>query len=325
VINLFKPEYPLVSFEVSSSALTMVRLSREKNRLQLEDFTVTPLEEGEVTISMVEENVTRESYLTEVIRRAAARIGDKKSDRVSVVLSDSTAKVTVLEMVSAPRNRKEMDRLIAWQLKKVTPFPIEEGRVGYHRFGRPVGNAEDDHVIRVLVTIMRTTVLRQYERCFANAGLHAGLVDISTNNLYNLFRDKIANGVGGGGDCLLVNCEPDGLSLVMLHGGVPLLYRAKAVVAIRGANDYEYDRVVREIRTSVLYYQEKLGRSELGRVLIRGTGFHIRGLRDQLAAEMEAPVEVLDPAGEISVRPGLALEPGALQRLAPAIGAACGR
>ncbi len=325
MINLFKPEYPLVSFEVTSSALTMVRLSREKNRLQLEDFTVTPLEEGEVTISMVEENITRESYLTEMIRRAAASIGGKKSDRVSVVLSDSTAKVSVLEMESAPRNRKEMDRLITWQLKKVTPFPIEESRVGYHRFGRPAGSAEDDHVIRVLVTIMRKPVLRQYERCFANAGLHAGLVDISTNNLYNLFRDKIVNGAGGLGDCLLVNCEADGLSLVMLHGGVPLLYRAKAVLASLGDDDYGYDRVIREIRTSVLYYQEKLGRSGMGRVLVRGTGFHIRGLRDQLEAEMEVPVEVLDPAGEISVRPGLTLEPGALQKLAPAIGAASGR
>ena len=325
MIRLFNPEYPLVAFEVSSSALTMVRLGREGKQLRLEDFSVTPLEPGDVGISMVEENVARESHLTELIRRAAVRIGGGKSNRVSVVLSDSTAKVSVLEMESAPRNRKEMDRLIAWQLKKVTPFPIEEGRVGFHRFGRPAGKANDDHVVRVLVTIIHTAVLRQYECCFAGAGLHAGLVDISTNNLYNLFHKKIMAGNGGDGDCLLVNCEDNGLCVVMLHGAVPILYRAKHLGENAGNDDYDYERVIREIRTSVLYYQEKLERSGLGRVLVRGTGFHIRGLRDQLEAEMDLPVEVLDPAGEIPVRPGLTLEPGMLQRLAPAIGAAVGR
>lgn len=325
MIRLFKPEYPLVSFAVSSSALTMVRLGREEKELRLEDFSVTPLEPGDLSISMVEENVAREAQLTELIRRAAARSGLGKSNKVSVVLSDSAAKVSVLEMESAPRNRKEMDRLISWQLKKVTPFPIEEGRVGYHRFGRPGGDADDDHVIRVLVTIIRTSVLRQYERCFTNAGLHAGLVDISTNNLYNLFHSKIVAGSSGTGDCLLVNCEDDGISLVMLHGGVPILYRAKGLDALAGGDDYDYERVLREIRTSVLYYQEKLQRSGLSRVLVRGTGFHIRGLRDQLEAEMDIPVEVLDPVGVIPVRPGLSLEPGMLQQLSPAIGAAVGR
>lgn len=324
-MRFFKPEYPLVSFEVSSTTLTMVRLAREKNELRLEDFTVTPLDEGEISISMVEENVVRESYLTEMIRRSAVRAGDIKSNRVSVVLADSTTKVSVLEMESAPRNRKEMGRLITWQLKKVTPFPIEEGRVSYHRFGRPAGSADDDHVIRVLVTIVRTPVLRQYERCFSGAGLNPGLVDISTNNLYNLFQSKIVNESGGPGDCLLVNCEDDDLSLVMLHGGVPLLYRAKALGLSSGNDEYDYDRVLREIRTSILYYQEKLERSGLSRILVRGTGFHILGLRDQLEAEMEVPVEVLDPAAEVPVRTGLALEPGMLQRLAPAIGAAVGR
>jgi len=324
-MRLFKPDYPLMAFEVSSTALTMVRLVRERGRLRLENFAVTPLDPGEVAVSMVEKNVARESYLTDLVRRLADRSGEKKSDRVSLVLSDSTAKVAVLEMESAPRNRKEMDRLIGWQLKKVTPFPIEEGRVAYHRFGRPVGGAEDDHVARVLVTILHTTVLRQYEKCFTDAGLLPGLVDISTNNLYNLFLGKLIHGTGEGSDRLLVNCEDDGLSLVILHGGVPILYRTKTIAATTGADEYDYERVVREIRTSVLYYREKLGRSGLGRIMVRGTGFHILELRDRLEAELSIPAEVLDPAGEIDLRTGLTLEPGVLQQLAPAIGAAAGR
>ena len=251
-MRLFKPDYPLLAFEISSTALTMVRLLRERNRLRLENFSVTPLEPGEVKISMAEANVARVSYLSELIRRAAARAGERQSNRVSVVLSDSAAKVAVLEMESAPRNRKEMDRLIAWQLKKVTPFPIEEGRVSYHRFGRAGGNSGDDHLVRVLVTIMRTTVVRQYEQCFAGAGLHPGLVDIATNNLYNLFQNKIADGAGSAGDCLLVNCEDDGLSLAILHGGVPILYRAKSLDIAGGFDEYDYGRALRAIRTSVL-------------------------------------------------------------------------
>ena len=324
-MHFFRPEYPLVAFEINSTALTMVRLVREGKELRLEDFSVSPLEPGEISISMVEENLTGgEARLTELIRRAAGRSGGGKSDQVSVVLPDSTAKVSVLEMESAPRNRKEMDRLIAWQLKKVTPFPIEEGQVGYHRFGRPADAVGDAQAIRVLVTIMRKAVLRQYERCFNGAGLHPGLVDISTNNLYNLFHDRLSAG-GENGDCMLVNCEDEGLSLVMLHGGVPILYRTKAMDASASGDEYDYSRVIREIRTSVLYYKEKLERQGPGRVLVRGTGFHVRGLRDQLAAEMDVQVDVLDPAGAIPVRAGLSLEPGMLQRLAPAIGAAIGR
>jgi len=118
----------------------------------------------------------------------------------------------------------------------------------------------------------------------------------------------------------------------------PMLYRSFNRVLMVDSNnfhnlinridptdEYDYERVVREVRTSVLYYREKLGRSGLGRIMVRGTGFHILELRDRLEAELSIPAEVLDPAGEIDLRTGLTLEPGVLQQLAPAIGAAAGR
>lgn len=325
-MRLFKPSYPPAAFELSSGALTMVRLERHNNTQRLEDYSVEALDPEVVAVSMIQENVRRRDELVRAIRRLAKRLGYKQ-EKVSLVLPDNTTKISILELESAPRNRKEMTDLISWQLKKVTPFAMAEGHISYQRFPPSAGGGKTG-AYRVMVAIIHRLILEQLESCFEAAGLHPGLVDISTNNIYNLFMDKITGEIKGKGDAMLVNCEDDGFSLVVISGSAPYLFRSKSLVDREdtgSSDDYPYDLVWREIRNSIIYCTEKLGRPPLNRIYVRGTGFHILGLRDLLEQEVSTPAEVLDPGKMIAVRPGLDAEPGAMQRLAPALGAALGR
>jgi Tfp pilus assembly PilM family ATPase len=324
---LFKPRYPLAACEVSKGCVSFARLSRRGEHLSLEDFTVEPLAAGALSISMVEEHVRDPEALSAAVGRAARRIGGK-GGKVSLVLPDGTTKLSILEMETPPRSRREMAELVSWQLKKVTPYPIEEGRIAYHRFGRPVAADGEGGLHRVMVAIIRRAILEQYERCLAAAGLQPGLVDISSNNVYNLFQEKIEREMRGRGDCMLVNCEDEGFSLFILAGSVPFIYRGKSSSGQeeeKADMGYDHGLVMREIRASLLYYTEKLEKPGLERIYLRGTGLQVLDLRDRLERELGLPAEILDPGKAVQPRPGLALDPGILQRLAPALGAAMGR
>ena len=67
--------------------------------------------------------------VAEVLRRALERAGVRGAGRAALVVPDSVARVTLLPFEQMPAKAADLDQLVRWQLKKATPFPIEEAQV----------------------------------------------------------------------------------------------------------------------------------------------------------------------------------------------------
>jgi len=109
----------------------------------------------------------------------------------------------------------------------------------------------------VLAAAMARTVLESYEAPLESQGLRAGLVELSG---LALARYAAADP----GDRLVVNLEPDYLTLVLSRDGRPLLLRTLSEGAAGGL-----DGVVREVRQTLLYHRDRLGGGELAAAALR--------------------------------------------------------
>src|SRR5204862_418652 len=84
-------------------------------------------------------------------------------------------------------------------LRETAPFPIEEGQVSFV----PGVTAADGR--EFIVAVARRDVVAEYEALCAEAGAHAGLVDLSTFNVIN----AVLAGGAPSNDWLLVNIAAD--------------------------------------------------------------------------------------------------------------------
>ena len=79
-----------------------------------------------------------------------------------------------------PPRAQDLDQLIRWHVRKSAPFPIEDAQVTYSP-----GGAAPDGGREFVVAVARRDVVEQFEGVCADAGAHAGLVDLATFSLVN--------------------------------------------------------------------------------------------------------------------------------------------
>ena len=119
-----------------------------------------------------------------------------------------------------PARREDLDQLIRWQMKKAAPFPIEEALLTSTPGARGAdGGAE------FLVVTARRDVIAEYEAVCEEREIYAGLVDLATLSVVNLFLG--ASGVPDG-DWLLVQVRPDYTSIAIMRGEHVIFFRNSA-------------------------------------------------------------------------------------------------
>src|SRR5439155_6864258 len=89
------------------------------------------------------------------------------------------AKVSLVRFEHVPGRAADLDQLVRWQVRKAAPFPIEDAQVSYE----PGFKAADGQ--EFIVSLARRTVVEEYEGLCAEAGAHAGIVDLATFNVIN--------------------------------------------------------------------------------------------------------------------------------------------
>ena len=136
-------------------------------------------------------------------RRSSARVGRVlerlgRPRRVGLVVPDPVAKVSLVRFEQVPAARQDLDQLVRWQVRKAAPFPIEEAQVSYvpGRPGRPTARSSS-------CRWRGATSSRNTKQLCAEAGAHAGMVDLATFNVINAVLAEPAPPRPG--DWLLVN------------------------------------------------------------------------------------------------------------------------
>jgi hypothetical protein len=253
--HLTEPAQPLTVVEVRPRALGVVRIARERRTLRLAAAASLELPEGAVRLSMTEPNLADPAAFVRVLRTALEKAGALAAGRIGLVLPDPVARVALLPAPEvAAKSRAQVEEMIRFRLRKSVPFEIREARLAFASHG----TRSDDPV---LVAAIFKPVLEGYEAACREAGVHAGLVELSALALQNA-----AFGTLPPADRLLVNWDDGYVTLLIARGGWPLVART-----LTGAPAGDPSEVAREVAHTVLYYRERLGGGELASAVVRCT------------------------------------------------------
>jgi len=322
VEDYLRPHYPLVAVGIEGNRVAALRLERKpkKKEVVLRSCFQDSIPDDSIDFAFTRTQLHAAGELQARIAGLLERVKAPEGP-VSVLLPDSVARVSLLAFPELPVRRKDILPLLKFRLQKTVPFRMDEAILGYDTLARdPAGK------IHILATVLHRSVLRQFEDLFRNLGYPPGLVDISSMNLLNLARRTAPASPPPEEDRLLVNFTPDFLTLLVQRGEEIRFFRSKGRASLRHTDGLTPRGALRELRSSLTYYRERLGGQGIGGAVLRATVDFAGEFRRGLQEEIGGPVEAVDPSGCVQIDPGSFPGDGAsMQPFLPLIGMALGR
>jgi hypothetical protein len=311
---LFGTPPPTVGVEISATRVAAVRLAPDEGPALVTGLAVEPLPPGAVVPALNAPNIADPAAVAGAVQTALQQIGGR-SRRAVLVVPDTVAKVSVLRFEKVPPRPADLTELIAWQMRKSVPFPVDQAQLSY------VPGAEVHDGREFVVTLARRDIIAEYEAVCEGAGVHAGVVDLATFNLVNAV---VAAGGSLQGDALLVNLAPDYLAVVILRAGQLMFYRHRG-----SESDGSLADVVHQ---TAMYYEDRLGGRGFARAILAGAGRgaaafgpdadwpDIEDARRRLEARLGTRVEMIDPRPAVALADRISVSPALLDTLAPVVG-----
>jgi len=248
----------------------------------------------------------RASVMT-ALNRVLEKVGRPR--RVSLVVPDAIAKVSLVRFEHVPARSADLDQLVRWQVRKSAPFAIDEAQVTY------VPGLRHSDGQEFVVSLARRDIVQEYEGLCAEAGCQAGLVDIAT---FNVINAVLAGSAPPAVDWLLVNVAADSASIALLRGPHLIFFRNRA-------SDME-GTLADLVHQTAMYYEDRLQGAGFARVVLAGAAAGATRLGDvdevrrSLADRLAAPVETIDPRAAVSLTDRISASPALLDTLAPLAG-----
>lgn len=289
------------AIEIAPEAVSIAVLGGRGQNAVVQGYAVEPMPIGAVVPSLTATNMPDRDVVVRALRSACESVGVRPR-RVALVVPDLVGKVSLVKFDRTPTRRDDLDQLIRWQVKKSTPFPIEDACVTHS------AGAQGEFV----VVAARREVIREYEGVCEEAGIEAGLVDLATIGVVNLF---LSSGPAATGDWLVVHMRPEYTSIVIL--------RREDMIFFRNRAEGDEEALQDVVHQTAMYYQDRLGGKGFTRVLLGGLGkAHgaVDMARRDLEEHMGTVVEPIDPTRGASLTDRIQPTPELMATLSPLVG-----
>jgi type IV pilus assembly protein PilM len=270
---------PAVAIDLAPGRVAVARLDRRGAGPVLAAYALESLPDDAVTGALASPNMADIGVVAAGIERACAAAG-VRGGRVCLVVPDSVARVSLVKFETVPPRAADLDALIRWQVRKTTPFPLDDAVVATTPGASGAGGHE------FVVTVARRDVIAQYEEACTRAGCHAGVVDLATFNVINVV---LAGDGRARGDWLLVHASATYVSLAVLRDGHVIFYRTRGEESEGSITDL--------VHQTAMYYEDRLQGRRFERVLLAGgaTGAGAEDLRRELSDRLGLAVAAVDP------------------------------
>ena len=306
--TLHESPAPAAAVELAANRVAAATLERRGAQAVVSAHAWEPLPDGALVPALTGANLHDRATVLGALNRVLEQIGRPR--RVGLVVPDTVARVSLLKFERLPPRSQDLDQLVRWQMKKGAPFPIDDAQVSYV----PALRAEDGH--EFLVTLARRDVILEYENLCAEAGTHAGVVDLATLNVIN----AVLAGAGAPtGDWLLVNMAGGYTSIALLRGAHVIFFRNRAADTEGTLTDL--------VHQTAMYYEDRLTGAGLSRVLLAGAAaaeagqaLEIDQIRRSLEERLRTPVDTVDPRAGASLTDRITAAPALLDTLTPLVG-----
>ena len=297
---------PDAAVEIAAERVSAAALVSRGATLSVQAHAVESLPSGAVVPSLTSQNIVDPTAVAAAVRTVLGRLGTRPA-RVALIVPDLVAKVSLIKFDHVPDKREDLDQLVRWQLRKSAPFPIEEACITYTPGIREAaGGAE------FVVAMARRHVIEEYETVCGAAGVYAGLVDLATFSVVNLF---LASGSAPAGDWLAVHMRPDYTSIAIVRGGNMIFFRSRP--------EGEEESLADLVHQTTMYYQDRLAGTGFARVVMGGRG-RMAGTLAQAKTSLEerlgVPVDTIDPTKFAALNDRIGVTPDLMDILAPLAG-----
>jgi type IV pilus assembly protein PilM len=304
-VSWLAPVPPTTAIEIASHRVTVAGISRLGARPTVSAYASEPLPPDAVAPGPAGPNIPDQAVVVDGLRRALERTGLRGVSRVALILPDSVARVSLLTFEKLPAKGAELDQLVRWQLKKATPYPLEEATVT--SFVANVG----EHGTTLAAVVARRDVVAEYEAVASALGLRAGIVDLAS---FNVLNAVIAGGAAATGDSLVVTLAAEATSLAILRGHDLMFYRHRAAV--------DEEPLSALVHQTAMYHEDRLGGTRFERVWLSGSAFvgGAEQARRGIAEHLGAPAETVDVTSLVQLRDPAGAPADVLDALAAPIG-----
>jgi len=297
---------PDAAIEIAADHVSVAELTERGQSFAVRAHAVEPLPSGAVVASLTSPNLVNRGAAVAALRAALDKAGSRPR-RAALIIPDLAAKVSLVRFETVPAHREDLDQLIRWQLKKASPFPIEEASVTFTPAGLDSTGASE-----FLVVAAKRDIVAEYESICDELRVYAGLVDIATLSVVNLFLGMTEV---PSGDWLVVHLRPEYTSIVILRGEHVLFFRNRP----EGDDESLADLV----HQTAMYYQDRLAGERFSHVFLGGRGREIGAVestRRSLEERLEVPVEPIDPTRVASLTDRITATPDVMDVLSPLVG-----
>src|SRR5262245_48224467 len=299
---------PDAAIEIAPERVSVAVVDKRGGGLVVQAHASEALPAGAVVASLTSSNVHNRTLVAGALRAVLERAGVRPR-RVALVIPDLAAKVSLVRFDTVPARREDLDQLVRWQVKKASPFPIEEAIVTWTPAARnPDGSAE------FLVVSARRDIVAEYEAVCEQARVYAGLVDLATLSLVNLI---LGGTEAPPADWLVVHLRPDYTSIVIMRG--------EHVIFFRNRPEGDEASIADLVHQTAMYYQDRLEGQRFARVLLGGSGRlggSVELARKNLEERLGVSVESIDPSRTAALTDRISTTPDLMDVLGPLVGMA---
>ena len=307
LLDFFNTAAPDVAVEIDRTHVSAARLTMRGNQAVISAHATEALTPGAVVPGLLAPNMADVPAVSGAIRKVISDLGGGKPARVALVLPDTVAKVSLLRLEKVPPKAADLQEIVKWQVRKTAPFAMEHAVLSVSPGALSAEGANE-----FVVTVARADVIHQYEQACAMAGLHAGLVDLST---FSVINSVLASTSAPSGDWLLVHATDSYLTLAVIRNNALLFFRNRSEEGEGTLADL--------IHQTAMYYEDRLHGSGFARVVIAGAARLPSGaesVRRDLEQRLRIGVEAVDPRGAASLQDRINASPELLDMLAPLVG-----
>jgi Tfp pilus assembly PilM family ATPase len=301
---------PSVAVEMAADRVSAASLELRAGRPVIAAYATEPLPDGALVPSLTTANIHNRAAVLGALGHVFDRLGGRPR-RVGLVVPDPVAKVSLVRFEHVPARQQDLDGLIRWQVKKASPFAIEDAQVGYTAGQRAIDGQE------FIVTVAKRDIVHEYEELCGEVGAHAGLVDLASFNVINSIL--AGRSLAHAADWLIVNVTADYASIAILRGDDLIFFRNRGSETEGTLSDL--------VHQTAMYYEDRLSGRGFERVLLAGIAADGRAqpsdfeqARRSLAERLNTSVETVDPRAAASLTDRISAAPSLLDALAPLVG-----
>jgi type IV pilus assembly protein PilM len=297
---------PDAAVEIAPGRVSAAAIAMRGEEAVVQGYATEPLPPGAVVASLASRNIQDPPAVSAAVRSVLGRVG-RRVGRVALVIPDAAAKVSLVHFDQVPAKRDDLDQLMRWQLRKSAPFPIEEAAVSFTPCATGASGGRE-----FLVVLARRAVVEEYEQICADAGVIAGLVDLTSLSVLNLI---LASASVPSGDWLAAYVRPGSTSIAIARGRDVIFFR------IRPEDDEE--TLTDVVHQTAMYYQDRLSGQGFTRVYLGGDGRTadaVHMARQSLEDRLGCRVEPIDATGVAAVSNRIAVSSELLDVLGPLTG-----